>query len=204
VSRSVSVSAALPDFSSFLCPKEKEKFWIEGGPLWPEGENKFIADAVSSFHINLFIYKTPIDPSHFSDIMEIYRGGPDLILPSSTGRPRFFIDIKSQALGTAGTEVFKTGLWKSDDKITSILDLAGSQIFLPLGRIKEQCSSKADQIIIAMMPLVVMLDLGGGRVIQIPVNDLLRTELPNSCVVYSYVFPKGHDRLRSLWSAEPS
>jgi hypothetical protein len=136
----------------------------------------------------------------------MYKGGPDLILlpdrRTSTGKQRGIeIDSAAQTLGLSDRQNFPPEFLDSDDKISSLLDFAGSQIFIY--RSALDCSSKSEHLIASMKPSTFDLKLGGGRKIWIPQKDFLRTALPNSCVVYSYVFPTSYEDFRNLWSKGP-
>ena len=172
-------------------------------PLWPHGNNAFIAMALSQFHPSIFLLKKPVDPKTFSPIIGLYEGSADLIMPniSLAELKEINFNYKDQTVGLLQREMLDSRSWHSDGKISSLLDLAGSQIIITAGTGDiDGCKGRLGLLTSELEMRMFNLDFGAGLSFWFNPKLLMRTVEQNGCVQYSFIFPSDYENMLAQMS----
>jgi hypothetical protein len=111
--------------------------------LWPQAKEPPVGTVALGFSLNVFIKKKPVPPQQFWPV--ISTDSPEnadwiaMSFPNTKRRNRLQFNLQTKTVEIFGRAVFPKGLWHSNGKITSTVDLYGAQlILLPM---KYACQS---------------------------------------------------------------
>lgn len=174
---------------------------VEIGPesdLWPNRDSEVELNSMLMFGgFSIYITKTPIDPEKFQPL----HGGFDFdALSFDFGKAKLAWDVPKKELLIISDLEFPRNLWHTNGKISSTVDLKGSQIFLLTGQsydIKldfpivspdiKQVNTR--EISRSLLPKTVTLTLGGGRSLHIAGSHFRKTKFVGGFPVFSIVIP---------------
>jgi hypothetical protein len=144
--------------------------------------------------LSVNIFKTPGDGS--SDF------GASTLLPS---KDRYLDwDLRKRQLLVVARDEFDKDFWKTDGKITSVVDLYGAQIFLhPTGSVDFELpgipqDKDALEILREMSLKRISIDFGQGRSIWINGKQFKKSRYKDDSPVFSVILPKNETEFTKL------
>lgn len=179
--------------------------------LWPRGKDADIAALVGSFTFNVFIRKTPIAEENFEPVIAADGRYADWIaITFLPARSDLVFDRRRGRLEIFGSSEYRKPLWHSNGKITSIIDLYGSQLLLvsPLGtqqlpeRFKKYARPRLPELSRLVDVKTIVLSFSEGRDMWIDGGAFKKVASRFGNSVFSIILPSDDEGFRRITPKE--
>jgi len=181
--------------------------------LWPhmDGAEATILGAMMSPTLSLFILKNPVDTTTYQPVLGGGRADFDAVdlLPK---RADLNWDLKRRRLSLVEDEEFDRRFWHANGKVTSVVDLMGAQLLLVPNGAGEIPFPELDSVAYRAQAEVrrsfkfrnLMVEVGQGRKLQIPVSKIAKSTLKNGDPVFVVNFPSKESDFNAFFEEEDS
>lgn len=163
-----------------------------------------LTDVLMSTGSTLAFFKVPRPPARLTLVF----GGPhsaDFIVPAfpdPESRNSITFEPRRGGVALQRLDRYESKFAHSNGQITSILDLAGSQIlFAPRVGTGLTCELGDGQSLSDFKLTVLMLEVGAGRTIRLDPAKMTRSIGEKGCPLYSYTLPKDRASFMNMFSA---
>lgn len=185
----------------------------EKSSLWPRREDeRTIASAIRSLHLDLFMYRKPIKVAAFSGIISVGHGHADWIATGFILGKRstsLDFDLATRTLSVHYLDDPQKEFMHSNGRIVSLVDLRGSQLFiLPPGirdyqlpeRFQQMMPNRKalEQLYGGMDIKYAVLSFANGREIWLHRSKLSRQTFAGGEPVYAVVLPATEEEFLKL------
>jgi hypothetical protein len=176
--------------------------------MWPSGGEQLIASAAKFFRLTIALRKEPIPPEKFFEVDPMNQ--PDVLARGVIGDNELIYDMDTRELQIIGSTEIESSFWEVSGRITSYVDLKGSQLLLlPPGLTSYRLSAGIrerfqfqdnglDELNAQLKLTSVSLTFAHGREIWINKNQLNKSGYEGGYPIYSIVLPDADDAFAKL------